>query len=371
MIGMNDFTRQWADVGQDLHAALERTGRRGWYILGEEVRRFEEGLAGLWGLRHAVGLASGLDAIEAGLRALGCAPGDLVLVSPISAFATVLAILRTGATPVFPECDGNGLADLGHCNEILEAQPSIRFFVPVHLYGHALNLDLLDELRRRHGLSIIEDCAQSIGAKWNGRPCGSAGQAAATSFYPTKNLGAWGDGGALLTNDDSIAGFTRCWRDYGQADKYRHAIAGANSRLDELQAAFLHDAGLPRLPGWTRRRARIAAAYRQSITNPAIAVPPPPAGSESVWHLFPVLVPEGMKPSFRRHLERCGVATAEHYPLALFEQPALQPARFLCPGGGQRAATFCRHEISLPVHPYLTSAEVDRVIAACNSWAAA
>lgn len=367
MILMNDFRRQWADAGEDFHRALERTGASGWYILGREVERFEQSLAAVWGLPHAVGVASGLDALGIALRTLGLRAGDRVLVAPVSAFATALAVLHAGGAPVFAPCSPNGLADLGACAEILERDPAIRFFLPVHLYGHCLDMDRLGAIAAR-GVRIVEDCAQSILARWNGRPCGSAGRAAAASFYPTKNLGAMGDGGAILTSDAELASQARCWRDYGQRSKYDHAVAGVNSRLDELQAAFLLDAGLPRLEAWTARRRAIARAYIEGIRHPQIEIPAPPPGSDSVWHLFPVLVPDGAKERFRRHMADCGVQTAEHYPLPLFDQPAMRGVAYQIAGDPGPARSFCRREASLPIHPYLADAEAHAVIEACNRW---
>ncbi len=370
MILMNDFRRQWADAAPDFRRALDRTGASGWYILGREVERFERSLAAAWGLPHAVGVASGLDAIEIGLRILGCRAGDRVLTAPVSAFATALAVLRAGGVPVFAPCSPNGLADLDACAEILERDPSIRFFVPVHLYGHCLDLDRLAAIAAR-GVRMVEDCAQSILARWNGRPCGTAGEAAAASFYPTKNLGALGDGGALLTRDEDLAAQARCWRDYGQQGKYHHIVAGLNSRLDELQAAFLAEAGLPRLEKWTARRRAIARAYIEGIRHPEVEIPAAAPGSDSVWHLFPVLVPDGAKEHFRRHMEQGGVQTAEHYPLPMFDQPAMREARHELAGDPEPARRFCRREVSLPIHPYLADDEVQAVIEAANRWAGA
>ncbi|MCX7602561.1 MAG: DegT/DnrJ/EryC1/StrS family aminotransferase [Bryobacteraceae bacterium] len=367
MILLNDFRRQWEDVREDCHRALERTGASGWYILGREVREFERRLAALWGLREAVGVASGLDALEAGLRALGLRPGEKVLTAPVSAFATALAVVRAGGVPVFAPCGADGLADPGACEELLARDASIRFFVPVHLYGHCLDMDALARIARR-GVRIVEDCAQSILARWRGRGCGTAGAAAAVSFYPTKNLGAMGDGGALLTNDEEVAAKARQWRDYGQRSKYEHVTAGANSRLDELHAALLLEAGLPRLERWTARRREIARRYREGIRHPQIELPAPPQGSEPVWHLFPVLVPDGAKAAFRQHLERSGVQTGEHYPVPLFDQPAMRHLPHEIAGDPGVARAFCRREASLPIHPYLSDSEVEAVIEACNGW---
>jgi dTDP-3-amino-3,4,6-trideoxy-alpha-D-glucose transaminase len=368
MIRMNDFQRQWADTRDDAIAAIDAVGESGWYILGDEVRAFEDELARYWGLPHAVGVASGLDAIEISLRVLACGPGDRVLTGPISAFATALAILRIGAVPVFVDCDAFGLADLDRCRTALENDRSIRFFVPVHLYGHALDLEKLRALATDFNTAIVEDCAQSIGATHGGRPTGSAGHMAATSFYPTKNLGAMGDGGAILSPDTGRAAAARMWRDYGQSAKYRHDVIGYNSRLDELHAAILRRAHLGRLDNWTVARRRIAAAYLLGIRNPAITVMGAPTGSNSCWHLFPVLVDPARKPDFIGWLKKNQVACAEHYPITLPDQPSMTGATFRIEGELETARRICRSEVSIPIHPYLSGDEVERVVAVCNAW---
>lgn len=357
MILLNDFQRQWADTSADVLRAVEAVGASGWYILGEQVRGFEHDLAAYWGLPHTVGVASGLDALELSLRALGCGAGDLVLTSPISAFATALAIVKVGAVPVFADCDARGLVDLDACAALLAAHPEIRYFVPVHLYGAALDAGRLAALRDRYELKVVEDCAQSIGTPGTGL----TGACAAASFYPTKNLGAMGDGGAVLTRDAQLAERIRQLRDYGQTAKYRHEVIGYNSRLDELHAAILRTAFLPRLNDWTARRREIAAAYLAGIRNFELPV------REGNGHLFPVLVDAARKPEIMAHFRERGILTGEHYPQALIEQPALagrvSPLSSPCP----RAIEFCRRELSLPIHPYLTDSEIDAVIGAANT----
>ena len=348
--------------------AVECVGASGWYILGAQVKEFENNLAESWGLRHCIGVASGLDAIELSLRALGCGPGDFVLTSPISAFATPLAILKTGAIPVFADCDASGLIDLEECRRILEARPEVRYFVPVHLFGHCLDLAEIRSLRDKFNLSIVEDCAQSVGARHSGEHCGAAGQTAATSFYPTKNLGALGDGGAVLTSSAELDTQIRQLRDYGQTSKYHHEVCGYNSRLDELHAAILQSVFLPRLAQWTNARRRIAQAYRDGIRSPSMLMPPKPEGSDSVWHLFPVIVEASRKSAAMAHFKEHGIAVSEHYPLALIEQLALARIREQCGSACPRAIDFCHREISLPIHPYLTDDEVGEVIRTCNEW---
>ncbi len=344
------FRRQWEDLRADALAAFEKVGASGQYILGEEVRGFEAALAALWGFPHATGVASGLDAIEISLGALGCGPGDRVLTTPISAFATTLAIVKLGAVPVFVDTDDQGLIDLGRCDELLRKRRDIRYFVPVHLYGFVLDPGALRRLRDEHELQMVEDCAQSLAA---------VGDLAATSFYPTKNLGAMGDGGAILCRDAALDARVRALRDYGQTAKYRHDFIGYNSRLDELQAAFLGRACLPRLERWTARRREIAGAYLSGIKNPAVRLPTPREGSQPSWHLFPSWVdPE------KRGSLRFGI----HYPVAIPDQNAMRGVPFEAPGGYENARRLCASEVSLPIHPYLSDEEVAEVVAMVNAF---
>jgi dTDP-3-amino-3,4,6-trideoxy-alpha-D-glucose transaminase len=372
MILLNDFKRQWADTRLAAISAFSAIGESGYYVLGPEVREFEEALARYWGMACAVGVASGLDAIEIGLKARGCKPGDRVLTTPLSAFATTLGILKAGAVPVFVDTDRFGLIDLEHCRNALAARHNrhggIPFFVPVHLYGHALDMGALAALRDEFDCCVIEDCAQSIGASHNGIGTGTVGQMAAVSFYPTKNLGALGDGGAILTGDERSASIARMLRDYGQSEKYHHDLVGYNSRLDELQAGLLRRVSLGKLPCWTEFRRRIAAAYVAGIDNPGIQVPGAPAGSNSCWHLFPVLVSPDRKRDFMSWLKGRGVLSAEHYPIPIPEQRALAGGNFEVIGGIDSARQICRSEVSLPIHPYLNDEEISQVIDACNAW---
>lgn len=366
-IGLNDFVAQWRDVRTDSLAAFERVGESGWLILGREVQSFEAELAAFWRLPHAVGCASGLDAIEIALRALSLAPGDKVLTTPLSAFATSLAIVRAGGVPVFVDVDASGLLDLERAADAIQADPAIKFFVPVHLYGHALDAQQLKSVVQLADIQLVEDCAQSCGASSRGTPAGATGQAAATSFYPTKNLGCMGDGGALLTRDDRVAVEARSLRDYGQTAKYVHARLGMNSRLDELQAAILRSALLPRLPQFTERRQAIARTYRDAIDNAHLTLPPVPAGSASVWHLFPVLV-EASRDAFMAHLDQAGIGCGIHYPTLIPDQQAFADVRFESRDALVRARRFANAEVSLPIHPYMSDQQVKRVIDACNTW---
>jgi dTDP-3-amino-3,4,6-trideoxy-alpha-D-glucose transaminase len=262
------------------------------------------------------------------------------------------------------------LIDLDASEDLLRSRPDIRFFLPVHLYGHCLDMRRLADLKLRFGVKLVEDCAQSIGASYDGIACGTVGDCAAASFYPTKNLGAMGDGGAVLTSCDAHAQAVRVLRDYGQSGKYRHVALGFNSRLDELQAAILRRAYLPKLPEWTARRRAIAERYTRELANPAIEPLPPPPGSASCWHLFPVRVRSGDKKAFMTYLRERGVATGEHYPIALMDQPVMREVPHECCGEPRTARAICLSEVSLPIHPYLTDAEAGLVIETVNSWRA-
>jgi dTDP-4-amino-4,6-dideoxygalactose transaminase len=370
VIAANDFQRQWEEVREDVHLAVETVGKSGWYVLGHEVAAFESALAALWHRKFAVGVANGSDALEIALRAAGCKPGDKVLTTPLSAFATTMAIVRIGGVPVFVDCDEYGLIDLDQCETVLQRDGAIRFFVPVHLYGNSLDLDRLARLRDRYGLRVVEDCAQSILATFgpDRRLTGTVGDAAATSFYPTKNLGAFGDGGAILTDDEEITRTARMLRDYGQSAKYEHATMGYNSRLDELHAAILRIAQLPRLMAWTKARRGTANAYAAGISHSGIRHAGSPAHSDSCWHLYPVFVSPEFKPDFMAHLRNSGVMPSEHYPKLIPDQDAMSSVVMERADGLAIACRICQSEVSLPIHPHLTQDEVNAVIDACNSW---
>jgi dTDP-3-amino-3,4,6-trideoxy-alpha-D-glucose transaminase len=358
----NDFTRQWSEVGPDATVALERVGRSGRLILGKEVESFERELAEWWGVPHAVGVASGLDALEIALRCAGIGPGNRVLTTPLTAFATTLAILRAGAEPVWCDVDESGGLDLERAARAVAADPGIRAVLPVHLYGHPLDPDGLEKLAAS-GVVVIEDCAQSAGAERAGRPTGLAGVAAATSLYPTKNLGAMGDGGVLMTADGALAARARQMRDYGQASRYEHVMVGLNSRLDELHAAILRSALMPRLDGWLERRARIAERYASALGAGGLR-PIAPGGGMSANHLFPVEVTRGDVAAVARRLAEEGVGIGRHYPFVCPDQAAV--------GGRGRtldplltARRLAAAELSLPIHPHLRDDEVEHVVRAC------
>lgn len=364
---MNDFKAQWQRIREDALTVVDRVGASGWLILGQEVAQFETELAKFWDLKHAVGCASGLDAIELGLRVLGIKPGDQVLTTPVSAFPTTLAIYRAGGVPVFVDVDECGLVDLDRVDQACRENPELKFFVPVHLFGFSLDLHKLAALKEKYSLKIVEDCAQAIGASFDGKVVGSVGDIAATSFYPTKNLGCMGDGGAVLTNDAALAEHMKTLRDYGQSSKYHHREIGMNSRLDELQAGLMTACFLPSLAESIHRRQEIAARYRAEITNSKLTIPQAPAGADATYHLFPVFV-QGNQAEFQEYLKGKGIESGIHYPIAIPDQEAMKSSPYTALDELKNARYIVNHEVSIPVHPYLKDDEVERVIEACNQW---
>jgi dTDP-4-amino-4,6-dideoxygalactose transaminase len=362
-IAANDFARQWTDIRDDALAAVDRVGRSGWLVLGEEVSAFERELASWWGIPFAVGVASGLDALEIGLRCAGVEPGQRVLTTPLTAFATTLAIVRAGAEPVWCDVDESGGMDLGLAEQALRADPSIGAILPVHLYGHPLDGEELSRLAADADAVLIEDCAQSAGAEREGRPTGVAGAVAATSLYPTKNLGALGDGGVLLTADLELAERARTLRDYGQRGRYVHAEIGLNSRLDELHAAVLRGALLPRLDGYLARRREVASRYEEALSGTSLRTIGAGAG-RSAHHLFPVEVRDGDPEEVFGRLREAGVMAGRHYPFVCPDQEAVRGVGVTF-GSLDTAKRLAAREISLPLHPYLEDGEVEAVIAAC------
>lgn len=361
MILSNDFRKQWETIEPAALHAVRRVGSSGWYILGGEVAAFEAALAEFWGVRHAVGVGNGMDALEIALRCLDLKTGAKVLTTPFSAFATTLAVLRAGGEPVFVDVDDNGNIDLDQCREVLRRDQSIRFLLPVHLYGNPIDLEKVAALKKDFDLFVVEDCAQGIGAKHGGRAVGTVGQAAGTSFYPTKNLGALGDGGALLTNDDRIAKRARMLRNYGQSGPYKHDERGLNSRLDEVHAAILLDALLPNLQTWIEKRRTIAARYRAEIKNPALRFLTIHHEAESSWHIFPCF--SANRDALRDHLQKAKVESAVHYPRIIPDQTALAAL-----GGGAvaveplNARRLAASQLSLPVHPFLGDEEIAMIV---------
>jgi dTDP-3-amino-3,4,6-trideoxy-alpha-D-glucose transaminase len=349
-----------------IDAAIARVLDRGWFILGPELDAFETELAAASQVAHAVGVATGTDALALILRAMGIGAGDEVITSPLSAAYTALGIMMAGARPVFADIDPERLTI---APEAVDAAVTSRTaaIMPVHLYGQPADMSALLALAERRGLAVVEDAAQAHLATSEGRPVGTMGAAAALSFYPTKNLGALGDAGAVITNDGALADRVKRLRNGGQSSRYHHDEFGVNSRLDEIQAAILRTR-LTSLAGQTTRRRALADRYRSGLAAipglaPTVTVPPL-ADAGHVYHLFPVLSPA--RERVRMALADMGIETLVHYPVPIPRQPALaaeHPAQ--CPV----ADRVCNEVFSLPLHPQLTDADLDRVVGALATTA--
>ena len=345
---------------QDVAAAIARVVASGWFVLGPEVERFEAEFAAACGGTHGVGVGTGTDAITLILRALDIGPGDEVITPPLSAAYSALAVMMAGARPVFADIDPARLTLDPAATEAAVTKRT-RAILPVHLYGQPADMTAIMAVAARHNLTVVEDAAQAHLATSDGRPVGTMGVAGAFSFYPTKNLGALGDGGAVVTSDAALAARIKRLRNGGQTTRYRHDEAGANSRLDELQAAILR-ARLPYLCGWTERRRQIAAAYRAGITASGITVPAQ-FDAGHVYHLFPVLTTR--RDEAQAHLSANGVETLIHYPVPIPRQPALESTD---PRQCPVADRVCDEVFSLPMYPSLSDADVTAVVAAVNAF---
>jgi dTDP-3-amino-3,4,6-trideoxy-alpha-D-glucose transaminase len=339
-----------------IRAAIDRVVARGWFVRGPEVDAFETEFAVATGAAHAAGVGSGTDAIALTLRALGIGAGDEVVTTPLSAAFSALAILMAGARPVFADIDPVRLT-IDPDAVARAIGPRTRAILPVHLYGQAADMAPLERLASRHNLALVEDCCQAHLATAKGRPVGTIGVAGAFSFYPTKNLGALGDGGAVVTNDRALADRIRRLGNGGQSDRYRHMEPGVNSRLDEMQAAVLR-ARLPFLPGWTKRRRSLASRYRAALAA-AAAQPPPELDPGHVYHLFVALADDrASRDDLRERLAADGIETLVHYPIPIPRQPAFSQTR---PDDCPIASNVCDRIVSLPLSPAMTEAHIDAV----------
>jgi dTDP-4-amino-4,6-dideoxygalactose transaminase len=361
-----DFKAHVAALRPELDAAIARVLDSGWFILGPEGEAFEKELALALGAVHAVGVANGTEAIQLALQVVGVGAGDEVVTSPLTAAFTGLAILSLGARPVFADVDP---VTLNVSPEALAraVTPRTKALLPVHLYGHPVDLDPMLELARRRGIPLVEDACQAHGARYKDRPVGALSGIGALSFYPTKNLGALGDGGAVLVNDPALAGRLRRLRNGGQSDRYRHELAGINSRLDELQAAVLR-VKLQHLAAHVERRRALARLYAAELAGLPLQLPAEQPYAHSVWHLF--VIRHARRDALQAELQKRGIATLIHYPIPLHLQPAFA-------GLGGRRGEFPVSEkaaaeiLSLPLYPELTDEQVRAVCDALRDAAAA
>jgi len=360
---INDLSRHTQPLRAVLEEAIQRVLRSGWFVLGPEVKAFEEEFAAYCGAAHCVSLANGTEALELALRALDIGPGKTVMTVANAGMYSSVAILATGARPLYADVRPDTLLiDAAEVARLLERE-KVDAIIVTHLYGLLADLAEIVRLAQARNIPVIEDCAQAHGAALGGRKAGSFGDIGCFSFYPTKNLGALGDGGAVVTHRADLADRVRQLRQYGWSGKYRADLAGGrNSRLDEMQAAVLR-VMLPLLDRWNARRREIAARYSAGIGHREIAVPAI-HGGEYVAHLY--VVRTAKRDDLKRHLAEAGIPSDVHYPVPDHEQDA---CRHLFEGVRLPATSqACREVLTLPCFPELSDAEVDSIIARVNSW---
>jgi dTDP-4-amino-4,6-dideoxygalactose transaminase len=363
-----DLERQYRSIKEEIDAALLDTVASTEYVLGEQLARFEEEFAAYCGARFCVGVGSGTAAIQLALEALGVSEGGEVIAPANTFFGSVLPVLRLGAKPVLVDCDEK-TATIDVEAASASVSPRTKAVLAVHLYGHPADIDPLEQLCARHGLVLVEDASQAHGARYKGRRVGSLGRAAAFSFYPSKNLGAYGDGGALTTDDEQLAERLRVLRNVGQSSKYLHVAEGSNERLDTIQAAVLR-VKLRHLDSWNALRRRHAAAYEAALRGTGVRTPETATWAEHVWHVYAVRSVN--RDELRSALAAEDIATGIHYPIPLHQQPALAHLGY-ARGAFPVTEADASELLSLPMFAELQPREIERVaevVAACQATAA-
>jgi dTDP-4-amino-4,6-dideoxygalactose transaminase len=361
-VPFGDLKRQYESLRAELDEAALRVMSSGWYILGPETRAFEAAFAAFCGVGYAVGVASGTEALQLALAGLGIGPGDEVITVANAGVPGAVAILQAGAQPIFVDVAEHSF-NLDPAALEAAITPRTRAIMPVHLYGRMADMVPILAIAERHGLPVIEDCAQAHGATYRGWAAGSMGACGCFSFYPTKNLGALGDGGMVVTDDAALAEKLRQLRQYGWERKYySSAPSGINSRLDELQAALLY-VKLQRLPAWNARRRQLAEMYDDMLAGVDLVLPAAPEDGEHVYHLY--VVRSERRDQLQAALRDHGIATDIHYPLPAHHQPIYT---HLAPAGGLPATDrMAQQVLSLPMYPELTQAEVEAVATAVRT----
>ncbi|MFQ5493951.1 MAG: DegT/DnrJ/EryC1/StrS family aminotransferase [Phycisphaerae bacterium] len=355
-IPLVNLNRQHEELHDELHDAIAGVMQRGDFILGGEVEAFEKEFAEYCDARHCVGVASGLDALTLAMRGLGLGPGDEIITTANTFVATALSIQQTGATPVLVDHDPHTYTlDPRRLSAAVTSRT--RAIVPVHLYGHPADMDTINAVAEEHGLLVIEDAAQAHGARYKGRRCGSLGHAAAFSFYPSKNLGAMGDGGAVVTSDDSLARWLRTARSYGAASKYRYAVRGTNSRLDTLHAAVLR-VKLRCLDDWNARRRWLAGEYGRLLAGADVTLPTETDDAEPVYHLYVIQCDQ--RDELAAQLRGRGVGVGMHYPVPIHRQQSFARG-CIVPGPLSHTERACDRILSLPLCPFLSLDDVETV----------
>lgn len=355
------FDIMHSELKNEMMAKFEEVYDRGWFIQGDECVAFEKEFAEWNNSGYCVGMATGLDAIYLGLKALGIGTGDEVIVPSNTFIATALAVSYTGARVILVDPDPKTY-NLGGSNIEKVITPATKAIIPVHLYGQSAEMDTIMDLARKYHLYVLEDCAQAHGATYKGKKVGTFGDISAFSFYPGKNLGALGDGGAIVTNNEDLAQKVRCLGNYGSDVKYHHIYKGTNSRLDELQAAFLR-IKLRHLDHYAVERNAIAQRYIEGITNPKIILPKIGRDSTHVWHIFAVMCNE--RDLLQKYLHNLGIGTVIHYPVAIADQLAYAEDQL----EHLPIAEYIAHcELSIPMYVGMNDSEIKYVIDALNDF---
>lgn len=364
-VGYLAMHRRYEELRLELQQTTEDVLSETSYIMGPRLAKFEKSFAEFSDAKYCIGTGNGLDALEILLRASGIGKGDEVIISAGGFIATPLAIMRVGAIPVFAECDSWGNIDPKHIEAAITN--NTKAILPTHLYGIPADMDPINDIAKRHNLAVFEDSCQAHGAKYKNRTCGSLSDGAAFSFYPTKNLGAFGDAGCLTTNSKDFADAALKLRSYGASVKYQHDIIGFNSRLDEMQAALLQCL-LPHLPAWNEKRRQLAAMYLEQLSNiEEIVLPVIDSSMVPVWHVFPIMVPADKREAFCNHLADNNVGYNIHYPTAMHLQPCCSHLGYKA-GDFPQAERLADCEVSLPLDPYHTEEEINFVINAVASF---
>ncbi len=365
-IPLIDLVAQHQNIREEIDQAIRNVLGSGIFILGPNVAAFEKEVASYLGVSHAIGVASGTDALILTLRAYGIGPGDEVIVPAYTFFATAEAVSQCGATPVFVDIDPNR-----YCIDVAQIEraitPRTKAIIPVHLYGHPADMGLIGEVARERRLKVVEDNAQALGAEYRGRKTGTLGDAGCLSFFPSKNLGGYGDGGMVVTDDPALAEVIRKLRTHGWRTKYHPEMLGFNSRLDELQAAILR-VKLKHLDTWNEQRRMIAARYRVLLADTGVGLPWEAAYAEHVYHLFVIRVRE--RKAVQDHLKSSGIASGVYYPLPLH---LLEPYGRLKLGLGSfpEAEQAAQETLAIPLYPEMTDAQVVAVAAGAKEALAA
>lgn len=363
MIPYLDLSRQYLSIKHELDSATSAALASAHYILGPQGAAFEEEFAAFCGTRETVGVGSGTEALHLALLAAGVGREDEVITVANSAIFTALAISFTGARPVFVDIDPvTYTMDPARIEERLS--PRTRAILPVHLYGHPADLNPILHLAEQHNLVVIEDCAQAVGAEYGGRRVGALGRMGCFSFYPTKNLGACGDGGAVITDDPELARRLRLLRNGGQTERYHHLIKGFNSRLDEMQAAILR-VKLRYLDAWTERRRQLAAEYNRLLQGCPVALPIEAEASKHVYHLY--VIRSDRRDELQRFLAENGVQSLIHYPIPIHRQPAYADLG-VDEGSLPMAERSANEVLSLPLYPEFSQEELETVVSAVRRF---